>query len=202
MENKINIAELLKDCPTGMKLNCTIYENVEFDLVDKTPEVIYPIQCLIKTNAGYESLLLTYNGCYDRHPNAKCVIFPEGKTTWEGFVPPRKFKIGDIVATNNGTWIGIAASGGTNTWIPTYCVIKGNDTFKAYLDKKERWIFDRLATEKEKERLFQAIKDNGFKWNAETKTLEKLCDRNKFTIGDTITNGSKRGKNINYILKL
>ena len=31
-----------------------------------------------------------------------------------------------------------------------------------------------LATEEEKEKLLQAIKDNGYKWNAETKTLEKL----------------------------
>ena len=28
--------------------------------------------------------------------------------------------------------------------------------------------------EKEKQKLFQTIKDNGYKWNAKTKTLEKL----------------------------
>lgn len=32
----------------------------------------------------------------------------------------------------------------------------------------------RFAKEKEKEQLFQAIKDHGYKWNTETKTLEKL----------------------------
>ena len=32
----------------------------------------------------------------------------------------------------------------------------------------------RFATEEEKQKLFKAIKDNGYKWNAETKTLEKL----------------------------
>lgn len=32
----------------------------------------------------------------------------------------------------------------------------------------------RFATEEEKEKLFKAIKENGYKWNAETKTLEKL----------------------------
>ena len=31
MNEKINIAELLKDCPTGMKLDCTMYENVTFN---------------------------------------------------------------------------------------------------------------------------------------------------------------------------
>lgn len=31
MENKINIVELLKDCPQGMELDCTMYEDVYFD---------------------------------------------------------------------------------------------------------------------------------------------------------------------------
>jgi hypothetical protein len=34
----------------------------------------------------------------------------------------------------------------------------------------------RFATEEEKQKLFQAIKDHGYKWNAETKTLEKLVE--------------------------
>ena len=32
----------------------------------------------------------------------------------------------------------------------------------------------RFATEEEKQKLFKAIKDNGYEWNAETKTLKKL----------------------------
>lgn len=32
----------------------------------------------------------------------------------------------------------------------------------------------RFATEEEKQKLFDAIKVNGYKWNAETKTLEKI----------------------------
>ena len=31
MKDKINVAELLKDCPKGMELDCTIYNNVEFE---------------------------------------------------------------------------------------------------------------------------------------------------------------------------
>lgn len=42
-----------------------------------------------------------------------------------------------------------------------------------------------LATEEEKQELFQAIKENGYKWNAETKTLEKLIEP-KFKVGDRI----------------
>jgi hypothetical protein len=43
----------------------------------------------------------------------------------------------------------------------------------------------RLATEEEKQKLFDAIKANGYKWNAETKTLEKLIEP-KFKVGDRI----------------
>lgn len=99
----INIAEILKRCPKGMKLNCTMYEDVELDFIDENPETIYPINCLIKTNTGNnESVVFTDYGCSDTHPNAKCVIFPENKDTWEGFVPPCKFKVGDVVQDKDG----------------------------------------------------------------------------------------------------
>jgi hypothetical protein len=42
-----------------------------------------------------------------------------------------------------------------------------------------------LATEEEKQELFDAIQDNGYKWNEETKTLEKLVEP-KFNVGDKI----------------
>ena len=51
---------------------------------------------------------------------------------------------------------------------------------------KEDIIQQRLATEEEKQKLFDAIKSNGYRWNSETKTLEKLP---KFKVGDKITNG-------------
>lgn len=40
----------------------------------------------------------------------------------------------------------------------------------------------------EKQKLFQAIKDNGYKWNPETKTLEKVVE-SRFHAGDWITDG-------------
>lgn len=89
---KINIAELLKDCPNGMELDCTMYEDVSF--VKIVDSFHYPIA--IKTKSGFNTTLTKYgqNVAID---GAKCVIFPKGKTTWEGFVPPCKFKVGDRV---------------------------------------------------------------------------------------------------------
>ena len=38
---KINVAELLKDCPKGMELDCTLWDNVVFDHIDMKSD--YPI---------------------------------------------------------------------------------------------------------------------------------------------------------------
>lgn len=192
---KLNLVELLRDCPTGMELDCTLYENVEFDHIDPSPESKYPIHCLTRINGGCNDLAFTPNGCNDRHPNAKCVIFPKGKTTWEGFQRP--FKDGDILYID-GTgedddkrydYIFIFNEI-YNSQVYSYChYYIPNDDFKFRENERECLIDDkypiRFATEQEKQKLFDAIKDSGYKWNAETKTLEKLVEP-KFKVGDKI----------------
>ena len=180
MEKKINVAELLKDCPKGMELDCVMWDfDVKLDKVDEN--CIYCIK--VQTPIG--ELSFNKYGGYSNSEYSKCVIFPKGKTTWEGFVPPCKFKDGDIVATKNGIWIGITTGGDSEKFIPTYCTLESNGKFEIYFDYKEKWVFDRLATEEEKQKLFDAIKANGYKWNSETKTLEKLNEL-KFKAGDRI----------------
>lgn len=98
MENRINIAELLRKCPEGMELDCVLFDGVVFDEIDDDEYCGCPI--VIKTKEG-ETWNLTSTGCWDDSPSAKCVIFPKGKTTWEGFVPPAKFKVGDKVRHKN-----------------------------------------------------------------------------------------------------
>jgi hypothetical protein len=184
MEQKINIAELLKECPVGMELDCTMFGGVEFDgIVDNK---YTPIRCRIKNpDGGYNVYFFTKHGYWNDDCKAKCVIFPKGETSWEGFVPPCKFEDGDMVATENGLWIGITTGGQSSEAIPTYCVITRDGKFEAYLNNKVNWRFDRLATEAEKVKLFQAIRVNGFNWNPESKTLNKLIEP-KFKVGDRI----------------
>ena len=172
MKNKINIAKILKDCPIGMELDCTMYEDVYFDYVDE----LNIIHCYIQCENYKTSITFNQHGTPNSDIKSKCVIFPKGKTTWEGFVPPCKFKDGDIVATNTGNWIGITAGGISDEELPTYCIIDPCNNLRAYFDKPKSWNFSRLATEEEKAKLFQAIKDNGYHWNTETKTLDKLVE--------------------------
>lgn len=172
---KINIAELLKDCPKGMELDCTVYNDVTFLRIDEVQNRCY-------FNAGpADTFWTTCEGIINGSSFGKCVIFPKGKTTWEGFVPPCKFKDGDIVYVKSNE---------RNEYIIIFKEIKNNHVRKyvcfAYqhlsIDKRALChLVDveimRLATEEEKQKLFDAIKANGYKWNEETKTLEKLTEQ-------------------------
>lgn len=188
MENRINIAELLKDCPKGMELDCTMFDNVSFLRIQNGTN-----QIIICTPDGRLKFLNSY-GCYHDENSAKCVIFPKGKTTWEGIKAP--FKDGDIVSTDDGIFTAIVCKVvecetkdlyNHNEVYDTYChIYYEEDDDKAYFMADATPLrFCRLANEEEKERLFQAIKDDGYKWNAETKTLEKLIEP-RFKVGDKI----------------
>ena len=196
---KLNIAELLRDCPTGMELDSTLFEGLEFDCI--VDNEYLPIRCRIKhPNGGYTVYNFTKYGCWLDTTFAKCVIFPKGKTTWEGFQRP--FKDGDVIFTHanclkvgvGNTWISIYKenrNGGVATYVDYaedgdgyYSDLDGD---KAFLCMEEDILRQRFATKEEKQKLFDAIKANGYEWNAETKTLEKLIEP-KFKVGDRVRN--------------
>lgn len=182
MKEKINIAELLKDCPKGMELDCTMFDDVTFVRVEEDDD--RPI--CIRTGCIYRHL--TKFGTWTFDENAKCVIFPKGKTTWEGFQRP--FKDGDILFVKSVySWVLIYKESENKKTLHKYAAISShpNNKYIVYDNCPLYWKEDvseiRFATEKEKEKLFKAIKYNGYKWNPETKTLEKLL---KFKVGDRV----------------
>lgn len=197
MKDKINVAELLKDCPSGMELDCTKYSNVYFVGIDYKTEP--KIKVKIETFGTWCSeLTLNKYGKESSHPNAKCLIFPKGKTTWEGFVPPCKFKNGDVISNTlfNSVCI-FRGEGKIKGTVDFYCGISTNSTvynelfIKDCKDPLEHFgdiIQYNFATEEEKQKLFQAIKENGYEWNPDAKTLEKLIQiQPKFKVGDKVT---------------
>ena len=178
MENKINIAELLKDCPRGMELDCTMYDTCTLEIVFEG--CLYPIQ--IQTPEGL--INLTKYGSMSQSTHSKCVIFPKGKTTWEGFVP---FVKGDIIYTDGIVAILCSITERGTLWYYCYYFIS-EDRCKIKTDFGIGNVKDnevRLATEEEKQKLFDAIKANGYKWNPETKTLEKFIEP-IFEVGNKI----------------
>ena len=186
MEN-INIAELLKDCPQGMELDSPIVDKLYFDEVTSTMIKCYTKHSCEPTST-YNSIYFYSDGSCLSDANAKCVIFPKGKTTWEGFEPPIKFKNGDIVTYKyeNGLSSMILNKFVNFVEIHYHCALYDNAKeviTNNYIVGEPKYV--RLATEDEKVKLLDAIKDNGYKWNEETKTLEKLI-KPKFKVGDVV----------------
>lgn len=91
MENKINIAEILRDMPKGTKLYSLMFGECNLDEVCTSDRKAYPIILLtsVDTLVGF-----TKNGHYiDGFEDAECLLFPSDRMrSWSKF-----FKRGDIV---------------------------------------------------------------------------------------------------------
>jgi hypothetical protein len=183
---KINIAEILKDCPKGMELDCVMYKDVYFDYVDE----LNIIHCYIQHEIHKTSVTFNQYGAYNSVIKSKCVIYPKGKTTWEGFQIP--FKDGDIVIQRSGAiciYKSIHKTYKSKNFIDFYCGYRSSDNQLVIKDSNDSHFGPvseaKLAIEEEKQKLFEAIKANGYKWKPETKTLEKLIEP-KFKVGGVV----------------
>lgn len=189
--NKINIAELLEKCPKGTKLYSPIFGDVYLDK-------IRPHLAIIVTTDRYKEEFL-YDGRYGM--NGECMLFPsKDQRDWSKFQRP--LVDGDILACNQ--------VGNKNPTIYIYCHNEANRIEEYYialigcnkLKLLERGVpallssvnenTIRIATEEEKQKLFDVIKKNGYYWNEETKALEELIVP-KFKVGDRIRHKLTKG---------
>lgn len=182
MNENLDLTELLKDCPKGIKLYSPIYGLGILTKVTNRIHVKFPKEHNVK--------------CF--RPDGKIseggeiMLFPKDKTSWEGFQRP--FVDGDVIVGED--YIGL---------YETYR--KGNIITYCSIDEKMNFILgevycyfgvERFATEEEKQKFFDAIKANGYKWNAEIKILEKLIVP-KFKVGDKI---KLKDSNIGCVLEI
>lgn len=94
MENKINIAEILKDCPKGMELYSPVYGTVGLLKVAGNP--VYPI--MTATSIDRTGIFTSDGRLYENYPSAECLIFPSREMCdWTKF-----FKRGDVVIKKGG----------------------------------------------------------------------------------------------------
>lgn len=188
----INIAELLKDCPKGMELDCTNYDGVvKFDGFNKDNPYAIRISVLYDGYVNIHSL--TKYGQTSVSSYNKCVIFPKGKTTWENFHRP--FVDGDIlVHTQNGrNVISIYKSELSDEddfkLISCHAILWDKDEGLS-VENPEIACYDdcvRFANGKEIATLFVELKANGCEWDSDTKTIrsEEKFDESKYVAYET-----------------
>lgn len=101
MENKINIAEILRDIPKGTRLYSPLFGECNLDEVCTSDRKTYPIILLTSadTLVGF-----TKNGHYvDGFEDAECSLFPSAKMRcWDKF-----FKRGDVVRNPHNEMIAV-----------------------------------------------------------------------------------------------
>lgn len=178
---KINVAEILRGCPIGTELDSTIFEKVKLKKVFES-NVDYPI--CIETISGLTYYLTKY-GQVKCDKTAKCVIFPKNGRNWEAFQRP--FKEGDVIFGNNGACSYLTIFKGYRDRYSFNFYVSYTSLGRFRINDYADSLNLRLATEKERQKLFEELKSRGYQWNDETKTLIDL-NIPKFKVGDRIRN--------------
>jgi hypothetical protein len=166
----MNLTEILKDCTKGTKLYSPIFGDVYLDKIRPYLAVIVTTN---KEQDGFEEEFL-YDGRYGI--NGECMLFPsKDQRDWSKWQRP--FKEEDIVISDKGDIHLLRTSDSSYcAYRESWCSLPKFDSTITTAVK-----VDRFATEEEKQKLFKALEDNGYKWDPETKTLEK-SKKEKFDI--------------------
>ena len=167
----INIAEILDKCTKGTKLYCPIFGDVYLEKIRPHLAVIVNIN-----KDGKNLVEFLYDGRYTL--NGECMLFPSKENRdWNTFQKP--FKDGDILVTMLGE-IFIYQKITTTDFCGSYASLniygKFSPYYSSFIESSARF-----ATENEKQKFFDAMKANGFRWNVETKTIEQIIPK-KFDI--------------------
>ena len=174
MNENLNLVELLKDCPVGTKFYSSYLGK---DVFFKGIQDDY-IECGISTRFDSSfpaTILFRKEGSFFK--DGGCIIFPsKDQRDWSKWHRP--FKDGDILAYTfwRKPTIYIYRENGTHN--TSYYAAYSSENNKFYDDGTGALASNRddlrFATENEKKKLFDVIRENGYQWNPETKTLEKL----------------------------
>ena len=170
MENKINIAEILRDMPKGTKLYSPLFGKCELVGIDNSE---YPIAIKAQSTDGTASKGFMKDGRYfDGYEEAECSLFPSARMRdWNKF-----FKRGDVVV-NEYTGLITVFDGWEND-----DYTKFNTTID-YYKIRDSWgkedicctLYFRRATDEERaEFIAAAEKHYGGKYNPETLRVEPV----------------------------
>ena len=122
MNEKLNLVEILKDCPEGTELYSTIFGEVTFDKIEEDQE--YPI--IFTKNSG-DVTGVASDGRHLLDYNGDCTLFPSiNQRDWSKFkykkpkFDPKTLKPFDKVLVKTGTKR-------YNVWLPDFISMPPND---------------------------------------------------------------------------
>ena len=174
----MDLLKILKNVPEGTPLYSPAFGKVKFICIydDKImTEDISNIQRLFYSNGNF-------------YKDGECMLFPSRENRdWDNFyICP--FKKGDFIVKecpNGNKFIAIFSYFGGFCEYTTYylCLLRPDGKFKPKSDFGIGNVQEaRLATEKEKKELLDAIERNGYTWNSDTLTLEELHKYNIYSL--------------------
>lgn len=166
--NNINIAEILKDCPEGMKLYSPLFGEVKLNGISENSVSILSTYI---DGKDYSDSFSKNGNYYQKYSQSECLLFPSSEMRdWTKF-----FKQGDVVIKNGGGMAAIFDGWANdnytefNTSINLYC--DGNTGEEEVCDT----LLFRKATEEESKQFFEIVERayNG-KYNPETLQVEPV----------------------------
>ena len=147
MNENLNLAEILKDCPKGTKLYSTIYGDVELVKVYLKDDE-YPIE--IEIGEGGDTTYVANDGRLLGDFPGECTLFPsKDQRDWSKFkVKKPKFKVGDKIVNIPRKYMGALGTQGIISKITddkyiftndSYIFISNQDSWELVHDKKPRF---------------------------------------------------------------
>lgn len=169
MENKINIAEILRDCPKGTKLYSPLYGKCNLDEISISDGQTYPIILA----SGSTLVRFTENGYYiEGFEDTECLLFPSSKIrSWDKF-----FKRGDVVFNESSGLVAVFDGWVNDDYVEfntTINLIKKGD-FWGEEEVCDTECFTRVTDEERAEFIAAAEKHYGGKYNPETLQVEPV----------------------------
>ena len=170
-----NIAEILEKYPKGITLYSPLCGEVNLEEITIEHKDIFV--------ATKDNMILSFNKYGQYLSNGECLLFPT-KDVREWDKLPDNFGNGDFVVCEDeyNTQMFIVESYKSHK--RAKCHIGYNFTDNSIFNK-DTWHFTRIATEDEKKKLLEALKNEGYEWDDTKKVLTKILTP-RFKIGDYI----------------
>ena len=182
----INIAEILKDCPKGMKLYSPLLGNITF-------KKIGCINTSIIVNDSFNTdSFFTKTGLYYDREDGECLLFPSSKMRdWTKF-----FKKGDVVRNKDGNRYAIFESWANDDYTKFNTTLHySNEPFVIFNNKETYYTNNFVKASAEEKVIFitKAEKCYNCKYNPNTLQVESIEPKCKFKPFDKVVGRTDSG---------